>query len=113
SAIEVLQPKYAIASAVQTTQGKLRVIMFTQDEQDAIQAASPLFKLHATVKEDAAPRETIVTLEQFEASLFDAAIEIDTSSASYSFAVRLADNGALETAIANARLLHSQATEGT
>lgn len=65
SAIELLQPNYAITSAVNEAQGKIRIIMFTNNEQYAISSVGNLFKLHAEVKLDALPGATNVSLHEF------------------------------------------------
>lgn len=113
SAVEVLNPEYSVASAVNEAQGKIRIIMFSPGEQYAIQDAGALFKLHAEVKAGATPGVTSVTLDTFDVSLFDTAASLDTSTATYSLDIRLTDNSALAAAIANAQSLHDQATEGT
>src|SRR5690606_10314725 len=50
SALELLQPNFTAVSAVNEAQGKLRLILFTLDEQHAISNIGPLFKLQATVQ---------------------------------------------------------------
>jgi|GEM_PF-944528 len=113
SAFELLKPNYTFMSAVNEAAGKIRIIMFTPDEQYAVQNAGSLFKLRGGVKGDAALGAASVTLDKFDASLFNKKVSFDTGEASCSFDVRLADNAALAAAIDNAQALHDQATEGT
>lgn len=112
SAIELLRSNYSVASAVQEAQGKIRILMFSQGEQYAIDDVGPLFKLHAKVKDDVVPGVTQVALERFDVSLFDASASLDNSEANIELAITEAEHSALAAAIAAAQSLHDQATEG-
>jgi len=112
TAIELLKPNYGFASAVNEEQGKIRIIMFSQDEQYAIRDIGSLFKLHAEVREEATTGVTSVAIDKFDVSLFDVAVSLDTSAASFSFDIALANHAALTTAITHAQDIHDQATEG-
>ncbi len=112
SALELLKPNYTVMSAVNEAKGKIRILAFTQDEQNAVRNVGSLFKLHGAVKDGATLGDTDVTLEKFDVSLFNTSVSLDTGEAGYSFEIRLADNAALVAAIGNAQALHDEATEG-
>jgi peptidoglycan/xylan/chitin deacetylase (PgdA/CDA1 family) len=117
-AIESLQGNYQVAAAIHGEPGTLRVLLFTAGSGQELAGTAPLFKLRASVKENAQTDvSTAVSLSDFELTFEgEASVWPDTTEAAVSLMIVArpveADKGALIAAIAHAQSLLDGATVG-
>ncbi|MDQ6417911.1 LamG-like jellyroll fold domain-containing protein [Paenibacillus sp. LHD-117] len=109
-ALETLRESFQPIGAIKPEQGRIRITGFATEN---ITDSGDLFLLRGMVKGDAPSGATVVSLSDFSVAHDGEAFEVDTSAASMTLQVHLADKTALRERIEQAEQLASSAVPGS
>lgn len=113
SAFESQLPDFAVASAVKSGIGQLRVLMTSTGGASAANGGQSIIKLRGKIKVDAPAGNASASLSKLELSLNGAGTTVNVAGASVSVSVYIADRAALQTLIASAQQTHDTAVTGS